>query len=61
MSANHPQYPMVNHMGQVLMIGFLFLLLGGLLLIFLQWVYNRFFRRTPPPKYTGKPKFFDRD
>lgn len=61
MTQNHPQYPMVNHMGQVLMIGFVFLFLGGLLLIFLQWVYNRFIRRTPPPEYTGKPKFFDRD
>jgi hypothetical protein len=52
---------MVNHMGQILMIGFVFLFAGGLLTLFLQWVYNRFIRRTPPPEYTEKPKFFDRD
>ncbi|EQD25393.1 MAG: hypothetical protein M1537_09265 [Nitrospirae bacterium] len=61
MSQGHPQYPMVNHMGQILMIGFVFLFAGGLLTLFLQWVYNRFIRRTPPPEYTEKPKFFERD
>ncbi len=29
MSQGHPQYPMVNHMGQILMAGFAFLFVGG--------------------------------
>ena len=61
MTHNHPQYPMINHMGQVMLIGFLVMTGGGLLVIFLQWAYNRFIRRTPPPTYSDKPKFFDRD
>jgi hypothetical protein len=52
---------MVNHMGKVLMLGFLFLFAGGLATLFGQWIYNRFIRRTPPPDYTERPKFLDRD
>nr|EES52175.1 MAG: hypothetical protein UBAL3_94320031 [Leptospirillum ferrodiazotrophum] len=61
MNSGHPQYPMVNHMGKILMLGFVFLFAGGLATLFGQWIYNRFIRRTPPPDYSDRPKFLDRD
>jgi len=34
---------------------------GFLAVIFLQWIYQRFVRRTHPPEFTEKPRIFRKD
>jgi hypothetical protein len=41
--------------------GFLAVMAGGLIVVFLQWIYQRFVRRTHPPEFTEKPRIFRKD
>jgi hypothetical protein len=54
-------YDHVSRMNVILVYGFLAVMAGGLIVVFLQWVYQRFIRRTPPQEYTEKPRLFRKD
>ncbi|MHB1926235.1 MAG: hypothetical protein ACYCRD_03095 [Leptospirillum sp.] len=54
-------YDHVSRINVVMVYGFLAVMAGGLVVVFLQWVYQRFVRRTHPPEYTEKPRIFRKD
>ncbi|MDA8059891.1 MAG: hypothetical protein M0Z37_06045 [Nitrospiraceae bacterium] len=55
------EYNRLSHMSVFLVYGLLAVMAGGILVIFFQWIYQRFIRKEPPPVYTEKPRFFKKD